>query len=245
MDTLRESVRHLLQAVRREEWTYHRALTDEQRESDIRTLVTRASEARRYATDMLQAVAEGRPTDGCVAPEPGPVGDWAHTHHQAHEAMTALHAALDATTEEQLAADVGPRRNHPQYLWRDVTNLAVRGPFLSYAQWFETRCFETQGFETQGRHEAGLAVLARWYEAVRGAMELPTKALSDVSYDLACGLSRAGRLDEAMQYLPDAFTYNDRGAVGVLKAWAREDGDLAPLSGRADFQTLVGGPART
>jgi hypothetical protein len=240
MDTLRESVRHLLQAVRREEWTYHRALTDEQRESDIRTLVTRASEARRYATDMLQAVAEGRPTDGCVAPEPGPVGDWAHTHHQAHEAMTALHAALDTTTEEQLAADVGPRRNHPQYLWRDVTNLAVRGPFLSYARWFESQWPREAGGEF-----AGIAVLARWYEAVRGAMGLPTKALSDVSYDLACGLSRAGRLDEAMRYLPDAFTYNDRGAVGVLKAWAREDAELAPLAGRADFQTLVGGSART
>jgi hypothetical protein len=235
MDTLRESVRTLLRAVRREEWTYHRALTEEQRESDIRTLVTRASEARRHATDMLQTVAEGRPTDGCVAPEPGPVGDWAHTHHQAHEAMTALHAALDAVTDEQLAADVGPRRNHPQYLWRDVTNLAVRGPFLSYSRWHHEA----------GRVFEGIAVLARWYEAVRGAMELPTKALSDVSYDLACGLSRAGRLDEAMQYLPDAFTYNDRGAVGVLKAWAREDAELAPLAGRADFQTLVGGSART
>ena len=234
MDTLRESVRRLLQAVRREEWTYHRALTEVQRESDIRTLVTRASEARRYATNMLQAAAEGRPTDGCVEPAPGPVGDWAETHHQAHEAMTALHAALDATTDEQLAADPGPRRSHPQYLWRDVTNVAVRGPFLSYGQWHHEA----------GRTFEGLAVLARWYESVRGA-GLPTKALSDVSYDLACGLSRAGRLDEAMLYLPDAFTYNDRGAVGVLKAWAREDAELAPLAGRADFQTLVGGPART
>lgn len=235
MDTLRESVRHLLQAVRREEWTYHRALTCEQRASDLRELVAKASAARRYATSMLQEVAAGRGVDGCVEPEVGPVGDWAAVHHDAHEAMTGLHAALDPMTEDQLAADAGPKRSHPQYLWRDVTNLAVRGPFLSYSQWHRQ----------QGREVEAVAVLARWYEAVRGEMGLPTKALSDVSYDLACGLSQAGRLDEAMVYLPDAFTYNDRGAVGVLKAWAREDADLAPLSGRADFQALVGGPART
>jgi len=41
-------------------------------------------------------------------------------------------------------------------------------------------------------------------------------------------------------YLPDAFAYNDRGAVPVLKAWAREDPDLANLRERTDFRTLVG-----
>ena len=73
----------------------------------------------------------------------------------------------------------------------------------------------------------------------RGA-GLPTKARSDASYDLACGLARAERLDEAMTYLPDAFAYNDRAAVGVLKAWAREDPDLANLTPRSDFRTLTG-----
>jgi hypothetical protein len=48
-----------------------------------------------------------------------------------------------------------------------------------------------------------------------------------------------------MQYLPDAFTYNDRAAVGVLKAWAREDPDLTALAGRVDFDTLVGAGGRT
>src|SRR2546430_1094306 len=73
----------------------------------------------------------------------------------------------------------------------------------------------------------------------RGA-RLPTKALSDASYDLACGLARAGRSDDAMRYLPDAFSYNDKAAVPVLKAWARTDRDLSPLTGRPDFRTLVG-----
>jgi hypothetical protein len=43
-----------------------------------------------------------------------------------------------------------------------------------------------------------------------------------------------------MRYLPDAFSYNDRAAIGVLKAWARQDPDLQPLSDRADFRALVG-----
>ena len=43
-----------------------------------------------------------------------------------------------------------------------------------------------------------------------------------------------------MRYLPDAFAYNDKAAVPVLKAWARTDRDLSPLGDRADFRTLVG-----
>jgi hypothetical protein len=49
-----------------------------------------------------------------------------------------------------------------------------------------------------------------------------------------------GRLDDAMRYLPDAFSYNDRAAVPVLKAWARTDRDLTPLGDRLDFRALVG-----
>jgi hypothetical protein len=143
--------------------------------------------------------------------------------------MTELHKALDAVTEDQLANHAGPVRSHPQYLWRHVVIYGVRDPMLSYAGWHHR----------SGREWEGLAVLSRWYEAVRGA-GLPAKALSDASYDLACGFARAGRLDEAMRVLPDAFTYNDRAAVGVLKAWAREDGDLRPLAERPDFRSLVG-----
>jgi hypothetical protein len=233
---LKDGVRRLLQTVRREEWTYLRALTDEERERpgadgapEIRELICRASEARVYATLMLREAAAGRGTDGGTEPPPGPVGTWDEVHRQAHEAMTALHAALDVMTEDQLASDPGPARSHPQYLWRNVTNMAVRGPMLNYSQWHRRH----------GRDFESLAVLGRWYEAVR-ATDLPTKALSDASYDLACGLSGARRLNEAMRYLPDAFTYNDRAAVGVLKAWAREDPDLTPLADRPDFRTLVG-----
>jgi hypothetical protein len=123
----------------------------------------------------------------------------------------------------------GTRRDHPQYVWREVVNYAARGPLVDYAEWHHAK----------GRGIEAIGVLSRWYEAVRGA-PLPTKALSDASYDLACGLARAGRSDDAMRYLPDAFSYNDKAAVPVLKAWARTDRDLSQLGDRADFRTLVG-----
>lgn len=233
---LRDGVRRLLRMVRREECTYHRALDPAERDHpgaegspEIRDLLWQASNARRHATAMLHAVATGGTVDGCTPPAGRAPRNWTEVHRDAHGAMAGLHAALTTVHDERLALNPGPSRSHPQYLWRDVTNLAVRGPLLTYAAWHHRA----------GRTFEALAVLSRWYEAVRGT-DLPTKALSDASYDLACGLVRAGRLDEAMTYLPDAFTYNDRAAVGVLKAWARHDADLVPLSDRADFRALVG-----
>jgi hypothetical protein len=228
--TLATGVRRLLMAARHEEWTLHRVLTPEELAgSGIKELLARSNAARRGATLMLQEVLAGRPADGCTAPPPAVVGDWAEAHLEAHASTTALLEAVDAVDEEQLAADPSRQRNHPQYIWRDVVISGAREPMLGYAEWHHRA----------GRTVEGLSVLSRWYEAVRGA-GLPTKARSDASYDLACGLARAGRGDQAMEYLPDAFVYNDRAAVGVLKAWAREDSDLAPLLGRADFRALVG-----
>ncbi len=236
---LRDGVLHLLAAVRNEEWTFDRVLTAEERERagiegepGINELVARASAGRRLATAMLHDTAAGRPGGGCPEVEATGVTSWAATHRDAHEAMTELFAAVQGATEEQLATDPGKRSNHPQYVWRDVAIYAARGPMGSYAEWHHRA----------GRVLEGLGVLSRWYEAVRGS-GLPTKALSDASYDLACGFARAGRLDDAMAFLPDAFVYNDRGAVPVLKAWAREDPDLAPLTQRADFRSLVGAVA--
>jgi hypothetical protein len=197
---------------------------------EINDAVRGASAGRRLATVMLHEIAAGHAADGCAPVDPAPPSAWDATHRDAHEAMTGLFEAVEAATEEQLAADPGTPRNHPQYVWRDVINLAVRGPLGSYAAWHHRA----------GRVEAGLAVLARWYEATR-CVGLPTKIRSDASYDFACGLARADRADEAMQYLQDAFVYNDRAAVGVLKAWARQDGDLASLAGRADFVALTEG----
>ncbi len=233
---LRDGVRRLLEAARNEEWTFNRILTAEERERvgsegapEIKELLMRATAGRRRATAMLREVAAGRSADGCVDPELGPIGTWAEAHRDAHETMSGLLVALDGVDEEQLAANPGPRRNHPQYHWRDVAIYAVRGPMLSYAEWHQRAA----------RSMEAIGVLSRWYEAVRGT-DLPTKARSDASYDLACGLARAGRLDDAMEYLPDAFAYNDRAAVPVLKAWAREDADLTPLADRPDFRSLVG-----
>ena len=237
---LYEGVLQLLGAIRGEEWTYHWALCGQEKERagtegapSIKELVAKASAARRTATKLLHDLVGGQPVDPCAEPDPadaGPAaGTWAQVHADAHNAMTGLWEAMDLVTEEQLAADAGPPRSHPQYLWRDVVILAIRGPVHGYSEW-HLRAGST--FDS-------LAVLARWYDLTRGT-KLPTKIRSDASYDLACGLARVGRLDAAMEFLPDAFAYNDRGAVPVLKAWAREDPDLATLRERADFRTLVG-----
>jgi hypothetical protein len=233
---LRDGVRRLLETVRNEEWTFDHVLTEcerqrtgDERAPEITDLLARANGGRRHATQMLQENAAGRSVDDCPEPPAAAAATWAEAHRDAHVAMSALLEALDATGEDDLAAHHGPDRNHPQYLWRHVVINAVRDPMLRYAEWHHRA----------GRQWEGLAVLSRWYEAVRGS-GLPAKARSDASYDLACGFARADRPDDAMRVLPDAFTYNDRAAVGVLKAWAREDGDLRPLAGRADFRTLVG-----
>lgn len=235
---LRDGVLHLLRAARHEEWSLHRIMQEPEREAlgtdaepSARQLVVKASANRRAATQMLHLVAEGRTDlDSCVAIETPEPGSWSQVHSDAHAAMSGLFAAVTGTDEERLAVTAGPQRNHPQYLWRDITNGSAREPMLSYFGWHLRA----------GRTFEALGVLTRWYEAAHGS-GLPTKAMSDASYDLACGLARCGRLDDAMQYLPDAFTYNDRAAVPVLKAWAREDADLRPLAGRADFRALVGG----
>jgi hypothetical protein len=233
---LRDGVRRLLETVRNEEWTFDRLLTDcertrtgDERAPEITELLARANGGRRYATFMLQEVAAGRSVDDCAEPPAATVASWAEAHRDGHLAMSALLEALLRVGEDELAAHQGPARNHPQYLWRHVVMSAVRDPMLRYAQWQHRA----------GRVWEGLALLCRWYEAVRGS-GLPAKARSDASYDLACGFARADRPDDAMRLLPDAFTYNDRAAVGVLKAWAREDSDLRPLADRADFRTLVG-----
>jgi hypothetical protein len=233
---LRDGVLRLLEFTRNEEWTFDRVLTADERERsgserspEIKELVARASAGRRAATQELRQALMGEQADDCADPVTGPVGEWPEVHRDAHAACVELIEALDRASEELLALDAGPGRNHPQYAWRDVLNYGVRGPLLSYAQWHHRA----------DRPYEALSVLVRWYENARGA-GLQTKVVSDASYDLACGMARAGRLDDAMRYLPDAFTYNDRGAVPVLKAWAREDPDLAPLAGRTDFRALVG-----
>jgi len=191
--------------------------------------VARTVAARRSAADLLRTVRAGEVFDDCAPVEVTEVGTWAQLHAAGHHALTGLLAELDEADEDLLAAEPGIRRDHPQYVWREVVNRSARGPLHGYAGWHLDK----------GRVIESIGVLSRWYEALRGA-NLPTKALSDASYDLACWLSRVGRLDDAMRYLPDAFSYNDRAAVPVLKAWARQDRDLAALGDRADFQTLVG-----
>jgi hypothetical protein len=235
---LQDGVLHLLRAARHEEWTLHRVMYGPEREAtgteaepSARELVAKASANRRAATQRLQLAAAGRTDlDACVPVDAPPAGAWREVHSDAHAAMSELFAAVRQTDEERLAVSAGGARNHPQYLWRDVTNGSAREPMLNYFGWHLRA----------GRTFEALGVLTRWYEAAHGS-GLPTKAMSDASYDLACGLARCGRLDEAMEYLPDAFTYNDRAAVPVLKAWAREDNDLRPLADRPDFRALVGG----
>src|SRR5439155_8588751 len=77
--------------------------------------------------------------DGCAEPVVGEVGGWERIHADAHHAMTDLLAELAATDEDTLAAEPGIRRDHPQYVWRDVVNHAVREPFLGYAEWIHAK----------------------------------------------------------------------------------------------------------
>jgi hypothetical protein len=226
---LRAGVLRVLEAARNEEWTLDRSLGDERACPALRESVARANAGRRAAVELLARVRAGERVEECAPPEVSDVGTWEQVHADGHRALSALVAALDDADEDLLAAEPGIPRDHPQYIWRHVVILGARSPLESYSAWQHRK----------GRDVEAIGVLSRWYEAVRGA-SLPTKALSDASYDLACGLARAGRLDEAMRYLPDAFSYNDRAAVPVLKAWARNDRDLAVLGDRADFRTLVG-----
>jgi hypothetical protein len=228
-EPLHAGVLRLLEAARNEEWTLDRSLGADRECPTIREKVARATAGRRAAAELLRQIRAGVAVDGCAEPVVGDVGGWERIHADAHHGMTELLAELAGTDEDTLATEPGTRRDHPQYVWREVVNYAARGPLMDYAEWQHG----------EGRQIEAIGVLSRWYEAVRGA-PLPTKALSDASYDLACGLARAGRLDDAMRYLPDAFSYNDRAAVPVLKAWARSDRDLSQLGDRADFRTLVG-----
>jgi tetratricopeptide (TPR) repeat protein len=54
-------------------------------------------------------------------------------------------------------------------------------------------------------------------------------------YNLACGLARAGRADEAMEQLTQALALDSK-----MKELAMTDTDLLSLHERADFKALVG-----
>jgi hypothetical protein len=230
-----DGVRRTLTAARNEEWSLIDELDLAEREAigteetpSIKELVGRAAARRRQAVDELRQVAAGQPAGGCADPGVAVTGSWAEVHLEAQRAMADLHEALRSVTEEQLAAEPGDPRDHPQYVWRDVFIAGARAPMGEYAEYFAWT----------GRPETAIAIHRRLYVAVR-ATSLPTKATSDVSYDLACALARNGRGDEAMTYLPDAFTTNDLEAVPVLKSWAQQDPDLASLREREDFRRLV------
>jgi len=231
---LAEGVRRTLTVARNEEWSLideldlaEREATGTEEAPSIKDVVGRAAAHCRASVEELRLIAAGQPS-GCPEPGAASTGSWAHVHLEAQRAMADLHEALRSVTEEQLAAEPGEPRDHPQYVWRDVFIAGARAPMGEYAEYFART----------GRAEMAVAIHHRLYVAVR-ATSLPTKATSDVSYDLACALARNGRADEAMTYLPDAFSTNDLEAVPVLKNWAQQDPDLASLREREDFRRLV------
>jgi hypothetical protein len=231
---LADGVRRTLTVARNEEWLLIDELDLSEREAtgteeapSIKDLVGRAAAHRTAAVDELRQIAAGQPS-GCPEPGAAPTGSWAEVHLVAQRATAELHEALRTVTEEQLAAEPGEPCDHPQYVWRDVFIAGARAPMGEYAEYFART----------GRPEKAIAIHRRLYVAVQ-ATSLPTKATSDVSYDLACALARSGRGDEAMNYLPDAFSANDLDAVPVLKTWAQQDPDLASLRERDDFLRLV------
>jgi hypothetical protein len=230
-----DGVRRTLTVARNVEWSLideldlaEREATGTEEAPSIKDLVSRAAARRRQAVDEVRQVAAGRPAGGCAEPGDVVTGAWAEVHREAQRAMADLHEVLRSVTEEQLATEPGDPCDHPQYVWRDVFIAGARAPMGEYAEYFART----------GRPETAIAIHRRLYVAVR-ATSLPTKATSDVSYDLACGLARNGRADEAMTYLPDAFSANDLEAVPVLRSWAQQDPDLASLREREDFRRLV------
>src|SRR2546423_14563511 len=175
-EPLHAGVVRLLEAARNEEWTLHRWLGGERECPGIREKVARATAGRRAAAELLRQMRAGTAVDGCAEPVVDDVGGWERIHADAHHAMTDLLAELDATDEDTLAAEPGIRRDHPQYVWRDVVNHAVRGPFLDYAHWHHDK----------GRGIEAMGGLGRGYEAGRGGPG-PTKAPPAPGYDPGSG----------------------------------------------------------
>jgi hypothetical protein len=217
---LRAGLNHVLDAVGRQE----QDLGDD---AALTSLLAETAAGRRHAAGLLRQSAAGTRAGECGEPEPLAAADRAQAEALAADAAEQLRAAQDALTEAQLAAD--PHTcDHPQYVWRDAFIYGMRQPISRYAE----------HFLKAGAAERGVGLMRAFYTCVLSS-GLPDKAISDVAYDLACVLALAGSQDEAMDLLPVAFERNDAAAVPVLRAWAREDADLAALRGREDFRTLL------
>ena len=126
---------------------------------------------------------------------------------EAEKSWSALRAAVEASSEEDLA------RPHPRFpgfqLWESVPGA------VGHAGTHVWSCYLDKGDEQRGMKAA------RWTADVEGRFFDTPDKLADSRYNLACVYARLGRADEALPLLRQSFE-----AKPELAELARKDRDL-------------------
>lgn len=130
---------------------------------------------------------------------------------------------LDAIAACDEPALQRPRDGRPGEIWRVVPGNGHLHVGEHLVQWhLETRDQPAAEQVAAWVHELDLRFTDR-------------ESRANALYNRACMLARFGRSDDAVEMLRRAFDE----ASPSLKAWAREDGDLRELRGRADVRAML------
>ena len=114
---------------------------------------------------------------------------------------------------------------------RDRGDLEQARDYYEEAAYYEPKALDVRHRLAEVLHQMGdYAAAAREYRVILKMGEDPR-----ARYNLACALAQQGRGDEAMAELGRAVEL----APARYKKMAAEDGDLASLRGRSDFERLV------
>ena len=133
-----------------------------------------------------------------------------------------LVAAIAACSEDSLRAQ---RQGRPGPVWKVVPGNGHFHVGQHLMQWHLE----------QGDSEAAERA-ADWVHGLDLLFDDP-RSQAEANYNLACFRVRFGHEDEAVELLRQSLETDD----GALRAWAREDGDLASLRSRPDVQALLAG----
>ena len=107
-------------------------------------------------------------------------------------------------------------------LWRFIVGTGFNHPMIHLSDYHKQ----------QGDLQRAGVVLGEMAEAVRDLDDSPMWE-GVVRYNLACHYTLLGRKDQAIEELRLALTANPD-----LIPWSKEDADLAPLRGEADYRAL-------